>query len=219
MSAHVILITGASSGFGALTARALAGAGHTVHAGMRHTAGRNAPAVAEARAYAVEHEVDLRTVELDVSRQESVDAAVASVTEEAGRVDVVVHNAGHMVLGPAESFTPEQLAEIYDTNVLSTQRLNRAVLPQMRERRDGLLVWVGSTSTYGGTPRTSPRTSAPRRRWTTWRRATPSSCRGSASTRRSWCPVPSPPARTTSPTRCTPRTRRRPRRTTSCTRG
>lgn len=81
-----------------------------------------------------------------------MDAAVASVTEEAGRVDVVVHNAGRMVLGPAESFTPEQLAEIYDTNVLSTQRLNRAVLPQMRERRDGLLVWVGSTSTYGGTP-------------------------------------------------------------------
>ncbi|MFF5340315.1 SDR family oxidoreductase [Streptomyces althioticus] len=152
MSAHVILITGASSGFGALTARALADAGHTVYAGMRHTAGRNAPAVAEARAYGEEHEVDLRTVELDVSRQESVDAAVASVTEEAGRVDVVVHNAGHMVLGPAESFTPEQLAEIYDTNVLSTQRVNRAVLPQMRKRRDGLLVWVGSTSTYGGTP-------------------------------------------------------------------
>ncbi|MER7740347.1 SDR family oxidoreductase [Streptomyces sp. NPDC096538] len=152
MSAHVILITGASSGFGALTARALADAGHTVYAGMRHTTGRNAPAVAEARAYAEAHEVDLRTVELDVSRQESVDAAVASVTAEAGRVDVVVHNAGHMVLGPAESFTPEQLAEIYDTNVLSTQRVNRAVLPLMRERRDGLLVWVGSTSTYGGTP-------------------------------------------------------------------
>ncbi|TWD29492.1 NADP-dependent 3-hydroxy acid dehydrogenase YdfG [Streptomyces sp. T12] len=152
MSAHVILITGASSGFGALTARALADAGHTVYAGMRHTTGRNASAVAEARAYAAEHQVDLRTVELDVSRQESVDAAVASVTAEAGRVDVVVHNAGHMVLGPAESFTPEQLAEIYDTNVLSTQRVNRAVLPLMRKRRDGLLVWVGSTSTYGGTP-------------------------------------------------------------------
>ncbi|MEW1682299.1 SDR family oxidoreductase [Streptomyces sp. NPDC093594] len=152
MSAHVILITGASSGFGALTARALADAGHTVYAGMRHTTGRNASAVAEARAYAEEHQVDLRTVELDVSRQESVDAAVASVTAEAGRVDVVVHNAGHMVLGPAESFTPEQLAEIYDTNVLSTQRVNRAVLPLMRKRRDGLLVWVGSTSTYGGTP-------------------------------------------------------------------
>ncbi|MEV5187090.1 SDR family oxidoreductase [Streptomyces werraensis] len=152
MSSHVILITGASSGFGALTSRALADAGHTVYAGMRQTTGRNAAAVADARAYAEEHGVDLRTVELDVSRQESVDAAVAAVTEEAGRVDVVVHNAGHMVLGPAESFTPEQLAEIYDTNVLSTQRVNRAVLPRMRERRDGLLVWVGSSSTYGGTP-------------------------------------------------------------------
>lgn len=143
-----ILVTGASSGFGALTARALADAGHTVHAGMRQTTGRNAPAVADARAYAEQHGVDLRPLELDVSDQESVDAAVAG----AGRIDVVVHNAGHMVLGPAESFTPEQIAEIYDTNVVSTQRVNRAVLPQMRERRDGLLVWVGSTSTYGGTP-------------------------------------------------------------------
>lgn len=219
MSAHVILITGASSGFGALTARALADAGHTVYAGMRHTAGRNAPAVAEARAYAVEHEVDLRTVELDVSRQESVDAAVASVTEEAGRVDVVVHNAGHMVLGPAESFTPEQLAEIYDTNVLSTQRLNRAVLPQMREHRDGLLVWVGSTSTYGGTPPyLAPYFGA---------KAAMDHLAKSYAVELSRfgidtsivVPVPSPPARTTSPTRCTPRTRRRPRRTTSCTRG
>ncbi|MFE7895150.1 SDR family oxidoreductase [Streptomyces sp. NPDC057412] len=143
-----VLVTGASSGFGALTARALADAGHTVHAGMRQTTGRNAPAVADARGYAEQHGVDLRPLELDVSDQESVDAAVA----EAGRIDVVVHNAGHMVLGPAESFTPEQIAEIYDTNVVSTQRVNRAVLPQMRERRDGLLVWVGSTSTYGGTP-------------------------------------------------------------------
>ncbi|MEU6533232.1 SDR family oxidoreductase [Streptomyces sp. NPDC046928] len=143
-----ILVTGASSGFGALTARALADAGHTVHAGIRQTAGRNAPAVADARAYAERHGVDLRPLELDVSSQESVDAAVA----EAGRIDVVVHNAGHMVLGPAESFTPEQIAEIYDTNVVSTQRVNRAVLPGMRERRDGLLVWVGSSSTYGGTP-------------------------------------------------------------------
>ncbi|MGC9543844.1 SDR family oxidoreductase [Streptomyces sp. UG1] len=145
---HVVLVTGASSGFGALTARALADAGHTVHAGIRQTTGRNAPAVADARSYADEHGVDLRTVELDVSSQESVDAAVAEV----GRIDVVVHNAGHMVLGPTEAFTPEQVAEIYDTNVLSTQRVNRAVLPAMRARRDGLLLWVGSSSTYGGTP-------------------------------------------------------------------
>ncbi|MFF5476006.1 SDR family oxidoreductase [Streptomyces sp. NPDC012935] len=149
---YVVLVTGASSGFGALAARALADAGHTVYAGMRQTTGRNAPAVADARTYADRHGVALHAVELDVSAQESVDAAVAQVTTEAGRIDVVVHNAGHMVLGPTESFTPEQIAEIYDTNVLSTQRVNRAVLPQMRDRRDGLLLWVGSSSTYGGTP-------------------------------------------------------------------
>lgn len=84
--------------------------------------------------------------------QESVDAAVKRIVEECGHLDVIVHNAGHMVLGPAEAFTPEQLVEVYDVNVLSTQRVNRAVLPHLRERGDGLLVWVGSSSSRGGTP-------------------------------------------------------------------
>lgn len=147
-----ILITGASSGFGALSARALARAGHTVYAAMRATAGRNAPRAAEATDYAREHGVDLRTVELDVLSQESVAAAVATVLAETGTIDVVVHNAGHMVLGPTEAFTPEELAAVYDTNVLGSQRLNRAVLPHMRRQRHGLLLWIGSSSTRGGTP-------------------------------------------------------------------
>jgi NAD(P)-dependent dehydrogenase (short-subunit alcohol dehydrogenase family) len=147
-----IVVTGASSGFGALTVRALADAGHTVYAGMRETAGRNAPAVAELAGYAREHGVDLRAVEMDVGDQASVDAAVERIVAEAGRLDVVVHNAGHMVLGPAEAFTPEQLAAVYDTNVVSTQRVNRAVLPHLRAQGDGLVVWVGSSSSRGGTP-------------------------------------------------------------------
>jgi len=64
----------------------------------------------------------------------------------------VIHNAGHMVFGPAEAFTPEQLAELYDVNVLSTQRVNRAALPQLRKQRRGLVVWVSSSSSAGGTP-------------------------------------------------------------------
>lgn len=146
-----IVVTGASSGFGALTVRALADAGHTVYAGMRETAGRNAPAVAELTGYA-EHAVDLRAVEMDVGDQASVDAAVERIIAEVGRLDVVVHNAGHMVLGPAEAFTPEQLAAVYDINVLSTQRVNRAALPHLRAQGDGLVVWVGSSSSRGGTP-------------------------------------------------------------------
>lgn len=148
----IIVITGASSGFGAAAARHLADDGHTVYAGMRGTTGRNAQAVSDAAAYASEHEVDLRSVEMDVSDQASVDAAIATIIAQTGRLDVVMHNAGHMVLGPAEAFTPEQVASVYDTNVLSTQRVNRAVLPHLRAQRDGLLLWVGSTSTRGGTP-------------------------------------------------------------------
>jgi NAD(P)-dependent dehydrogenase (short-subunit alcohol dehydrogenase family) len=55
-----------------------------------------------------------------------------------------------MVLGPTEAFTPEQVAAVYDTNVLSTQRVNRAVLPAMRAQRDGLVLC--SSSSRGGTP-------------------------------------------------------------------
>jgi len=147
-----IVITGAGSGFGALAARALARAGHTVYAAMRDTAGRNAHRVAAAKAYAAEHQVDLRTVELDVLSQESADAAIATILAEAGALDVVVHNAGHMVTGPTEAFTPGELAAVYDTNVLGTQRVNRAALPHLRAQQHGLVLWVGSTSTKGGTP-------------------------------------------------------------------
>jgi len=149
---YVILITGASSGFGALTARRLAETGHTVYATMRDTSGRNAKQVEAARKFAAEKNVDLRTVELDVGSQASVDGALKQILAEAGRLDVIIHNAGHMVFGPAEAFTPEQLAELYDVNVLSTQRVNRAALPILRKQGDGLVVWVGSSSTRGGTP-------------------------------------------------------------------
>src|ERR1700694_736952 len=100
---QVIVITGASSGFGALAARALADAGHTVYASMRETTGRNASEVAEAARYALEHDVDLRTVELDVTSSESVHASIAKIIADNGRLDVVVHNAGHMSFGPAEA--------------------------------------------------------------------------------------------------------------------
>jgi NAD(P)-dependent dehydrogenase (short-subunit alcohol dehydrogenase family) len=152
MTKKVIVITGASSGFGRLTANALAKAGHTVYASMRQTTGRNAPQVADVEKFARENNVDLRPIELDVSSEKSVEAAVGQIVSEHGRLDVVIHNAGHMVFGPAEAFTPEQLAEIYDINVLSAQRVNRAALPQMRKQREGLLIWVSSSSSAGGTP-------------------------------------------------------------------
>lgn len=152
MNQQIVLVTGASSGFGALAARALADAGHTVYASMRDTASRNAVQVEAARAYAREHRVDLRELELDIASQASADAAIAHVVAAHGRLDVLIHNAGHMAFGPAEAFTPEQYAQLYDTNVIGSQRVNRAALPQLRAQGRGLLLWVSSSSVRGGTP-------------------------------------------------------------------
>ncbi len=152
MTRKIILITGASSGFGRLTAEALARAGHTVYASMRDVADRNAANAAQMAEMSARDRVDLRAAELDVQSESSVNTAVAKIIAEAGRIDVIVHNAGHMMFGPAEAFTPEQFAQQYDVNVLGTQRVNRAVLPHMRAAHQGLLVWVSSSSSAGGTP-------------------------------------------------------------------
>lgn len=152
MDKMIILVTGASSGFGRLAAESLADAGHTVYASMRGTTGHNAAQVNSIAEYAAANEVDLRSIELDVQSVESIDAAVAHIVATHHRLDVVLHNAGHMVYGPSEAFSAEQLAELYDINVLGAQRVNRAVLPQLRRQRRGLVLWMSSSSVAGGTP-------------------------------------------------------------------
>jgi NAD(P)-dependent dehydrogenase (short-subunit alcohol dehydrogenase family) len=147
-----IIITGAGSGIGALAARSLALAGHDVHAGIRAIDGRNREAALAADEFARQHGVLLATVELDVADSQSVEAAVDTVLARSGEIDVVVHNAGHMTLGPSEAFSVEEMAAIYDTNVLGTQRVNRAVLPHLRARGNGLVLWVSSSSVKGGMP-------------------------------------------------------------------
>ena len=119
---------------------------------MRDITGRNAANAEAIASLAKKSGVDLRTVEIDVQSQDSVDKGVAKVIADTGRIDVLIHNSGHMVFGPAEAFMPEQYAYLYDVNVLSTQRVNRAVLPHIRRQKQGLLVWVSSSSSAGGTP-------------------------------------------------------------------
>jgi NAD(P)-dependent dehydrogenase (short-subunit alcohol dehydrogenase family) len=119
---------------------------------MRETQGRNAAHVTSNAKFASEHGVDLRSLELDVGSETSAQAAIDRIVADIGRIDVLIHNAGHLCFGPAEAFTPEQVAELYDVNVVSTQRVNRAALPQLRKQRQGLLMWVSSSSCTGGTP-------------------------------------------------------------------
>ncbi len=152
----VVLVTGASTGIGNLTATTLAAAGHTVYASMRDPEGRNNHRAQSMRTRASAAGTDLRIVELDVQSQESADTAVATVLDEAGELDVVVHNAGHLYVGYVEAFTAEEIAHLFDVNVLGAQRVNRAALPHMREHRAGTLIYIGSTTTVSVPPFLGP---------------------------------------------------------------
>jgi NAD(P)-dependent dehydrogenase (short-subunit alcohol dehydrogenase family) len=133
-----ILITGASSGFGRDTAETLHRAGHTVYASMRGVQGKNREAAAALR------KLGVKTVEVDVSDDASVDAGVENVLTEAGKIDVLVNNAGFGSAGVTEAFTTEQAKAIFDTNVIGLLRVTRAVLPSMRQQHEGLIINIGS---------------------------------------------------------------------------
>lgn len=149
-SRQVYLITGASTGFGALAARALAREGHVVYAGMYAHGGDTSQSEDEVRHFNKSHGTDIRTVPLDLLSQASVDEAVKTILAQAQKLDVLVHNAGHMNYGPAESFTAEQYLRLYDVNVVGAQRLSMAMLPHFRSRREGHMIWISSSSVYGG---------------------------------------------------------------------
>jgi len=130
----------------------LARQGYIVFAGMRAAAGKNAPAAEELRALAQRERLALQIVEIDVTDDASVERAIAVIIETAGRLDVVVNNAGVAYSGPLEAFTLEQVRQQFETNVFSILRVNRAVLPQMREQGSGLLLQIGSISGRLGLP-------------------------------------------------------------------
>jgi NAD(P)-dependent dehydrogenase (short-subunit alcohol dehydrogenase family) len=141
---HVVLITGSSTGFGRLIAETLARHGHTVFATMRDPEGRNAINSTEIRALAKRESLPLHVLDLDVTDDASVDRAVRSTVEQAGRIDVAINNAGYGLVGLAEAVTVEQAQRIMNTNFFGSVRVNRAVLPFMRRQRNGLLMHISS---------------------------------------------------------------------------
>jgi NAD(P)-dependent dehydrogenase (short-subunit alcohol dehydrogenase family) len=113
---------------------------------MRDLQGRNAGHREALVGLATREGLRLRVLALDVTDQASVDSAVAAALAEAGGLDVVINNAGIAALGVTEAFTPEQFEQIFAVNVYGVARVNRAVLPAMRQQRSGLLVHVGSAA-------------------------------------------------------------------------
>ena len=144
MAKPVAVVTGCSKGFGYLLVEPLARAGYTVFATMRDPAGKNATAAAELSKLNERGGLTVRVLPLDVRSDAQVDAAFAAVEAEAGRVDVLINNAGAMFAGVTEAFSVREFDEQFQTNVIGLFRVTRAALPMMRRQRSGLLVHISS---------------------------------------------------------------------------
>ena len=141
-----ILITGAAVGFGSLIARGLLSAGHTVFATMRDPKGRNASKAESLAAFARGKAGKLHVLELDVTDEASVDAAVRQAEESGGGLDAIINNAGSGIgLGTyGEAVTMDQFQRAFDINVSGVQRVIRAALPGFRKAGSGLIVNISS---------------------------------------------------------------------------
>lgn len=137
------LITGCSSGFGRLTAETLAARGHPVAATMRRVDGANASAAGELREAASEHGWNLSVHEIDVDDPASIARGVAEAGERHGGVDALVSNAGIGVPAPLE-VSSGAVEAVMRTNLFGALDVARVVLPGMRERGEGLIVYVSS---------------------------------------------------------------------------
>jgi len=140
----VVLITGASSGFGRLIAETLARKKFTVFATMRSVNNRNAGVARELQELARRENLHLQVLELDVTQDVSVEQAVSAVLAKSGRVDVLVNNAGYGILDLSETVTTAQAQRQMDVNFFGVLRMNRAVLPTMKRQGSGLLLHVSS---------------------------------------------------------------------------
>lgn len=136
MSKHnVVVITGASSGIGEATTRLLSQKGFRVYAGVRNVS-RADPML------------NVQYGQLDVTDDNSVTQFMNWVLSEAGRIDVLINNAGVSLVGPVERTSIDEARALFDTNVFGPLRMIRAALPQMRKARNGLIINISSVLGY-----------------------------------------------------------------------
>ncbi|MGH8265073.1 MAG: SDR family oxidoreductase [Steroidobacterales bacterium] len=143
----VVLITGSNSGFGQASALAFARQGDTVYASMRNPA-----KAGPLRELAAQEKLDIRVVELDVTRPISFAPVIETVVREAKSLDVLVNNAGVLRAGAFEDLDETMLRDVMETNFFAPFLLTRAVLPQMRAQSSGYIIMISSLSGVAGLP-------------------------------------------------------------------
>lgn len=134
----IILVTGASSGLGLATAVALSAKGHTVYGASRSMGKlKNAP---------------FKTLEMDVTADAAVDAAVRNIISIEGKIDVLINNAGNGITGPLYSMPVDYAKKQFEVNFFGVVRVSSAVLPGMIERCEGMIINIGSLAGLFGLP-------------------------------------------------------------------
>ncbi len=137
----VVLITGASAGFGNLAVQELLRQGHKVHAGARRVEKMKNLEKLGAKIY-----------KMDVTSDEDVNAVVADIIKSDGRIDVLVNNAGYGGYGMVEAVSLEEAQRQFDANVFGLARVTKAVLPHMRSKKSGTVINMSSVVGRAGAP-------------------------------------------------------------------
>ena len=135
----VAIVTGSSSGIGRETALILARNGYITFATVR-----NLDKTADLKQISENEKIDLRLVELDVTKDESVNNAIDSILRETGRIDILVNNAGYGLIGAFEDSSIEEVKNQYETNFFGVIRTTQSVLPTMRKQKSGIIVNIDS---------------------------------------------------------------------------
>ena len=145
--ALVAIVTGSSSGIGLATSLALARNGYLTYATMRNLAKRDS-----VQSTAEKQHLSIRTVQLDVTDENSVKNAIQSILSESGRIDLLVNNAGYGLTGALEDIRIDEIRALYETNLFGVIRVTQAVLPTMRKQGSGRIINISSGAGRIGYP-------------------------------------------------------------------
>lgn len=146
-ASQIVVITGASRGIGFAIAERLCESGYKVYAGKRCTS-----TMKHLRQLAQKFPENLHVLDIDVTKQEEIDAAVETIMKNEGRIDILINNAGVEYWGSIENISIEEAQKLFDVNYFGPTRMCQAILPIMRKQMGGRIIQIGSRGGFRPVP-------------------------------------------------------------------